>query len=346
MKHAETLILARNAFRKHKTVHGSYDLYPGIVTMHGMARLATEAGDPALLEEMQREIIPYVRGEQEFFVNFPNYLCGGNAAAWMLYRGRLPEVEADARKYAEQIMNEAPRDPQGILTHPKLPGQNVIWIDVAFAVTPFLLFTGLALDNDAYVEEAYQQTAKMVHAFYVEETGLLNQAINMRGPGHRSDDHWSRGNGWAALALCELACHLPEDHPRKAESVALFLDHVKACAKYQDDQGLWRQEMTDLELAYVETSGSALMLYALGAGLQAGLVPDSERARFEKGLRGLLTYINEDIDIFHTCRGCLSPGQGTKLEYRAHPPVVNDMHAFGPVVLAMGQAHLLGIKNL
>ncbi|MBC2603361.1 glycoside hydrolase family 88/105 protein [Puniceicoccus vermicola] len=346
MKQTSPFLLAQAAFRKHKAVQGSYDVYPGIVSMHGMARLATETQDENLLEEIRSEIMPYVRGERSFPANFPNYLCGGNGAAWLLWRGKLPEVEEAARQYAEQIMNEAPRDNAGILCHPNNPEEQKIWIDVAFAVSPFLLFTGLALGNDDYLEEAFQQTAKMVKAFHREDTGLVIQAHNFSGAGHKTEDHWSRGNGWAALALADVAIYLPDDHPRKAEAISLFQDHVRACAKFQDEEGLWHQEMTDLRLAYVETSGSGLMLYALGAGIQAGLIPDSEMERFQRGLKGLNAYITEDTDIFHTCCGCLSPGQGTKLEYRAHPAKVNDHHAFGPVVLAMGQAHLLGIQSI
>jgi len=96
----------------------------------------------------------------------------------------------------------------------------------------------------------------------------------------------------------------------------------------------------------VETSGSALILYAFGAGLEAGVLNAAFRPAFEKGLSGLLRYISDDLDIYHTCRGCLCPGSGTKLEYMAMPPIVNDPHAFGPVVLAMGQAHLLGITEV
>jgi unsaturated rhamnogalacturonyl hydrolase len=346
MKSAATYHLAQKAFHKHKAVHGSFDHYAGIVSLHGYARLASECEEPDLLEEIRSELMPYVRGERENSGNFPNYSCGGNATAWLLYQGHLPEAAETVRHYADEIMHDAPRDRNGILCRPRQVSEEVIWIDVAFAVTPFLLFAGLALGKDAYIEEAFQQTAKMVRGFHVEETGLLFQSINMRGPGHRSEDHWSRGNGWGALALAELAVYLPKDHPRKAEAVEIFVAHVNACAKFQNANGLWHQEMTEPDFSYVETSGSALMLYALGLGIAGGLIEDSERGRFEKGLKGLLAYISDDIDIFHTCRGCLCPGQGTKLEYMARPPVLNDIHAFGPVVLAMGQAHQLGLKSI
>lgn len=346
MKTTNTQNLAIAAFRKHKEACNSYDLYTGILTLHGMARLAVNSGNVDLLNEIRSVLLPYVNGERDFFVNFPNYLCGGNGTAWLFYKGHLPEAAERVRHYADQIMNEAPRNPDGILCHPNIPGKSSIFIDVSFAITPFLLYAGLALNDDSYIEEAFQQTAKMTRSFRDEKTGLLFQSRNVNSPGHRSDDHWSRGNGWGAFSLAELAVHLPESHPRKGEAVSLYRNHLSACANFQNENGLWHQEMTDAKQSYVETSGSGLMLYALGLGLEAGLVEAAERVRLEKGLKGMLDYITDDTDIFHTCRGCLSPGKGTKLDYRAQPPVRNDSHAFGPVVFAYGQAHAIGIETI
>lgn len=352
MHTADTLELALKAARKHLAVRGDFGAYPGIVTLYGIARLAA-LGDPSLVAQAREWLMPFVRGEMSFRHNFPNYLCGGAASAYLLWRGHLPEAREEVRRYADEILHHAPRDPQGILTRPRDPEKHYVWIDVAFAVGPFLLFAGLALNDDRYVEESFQQTAKMVRLLRDPENGLLHQGINFSAPGKISEDHWSRGNGWGAFALVELARYLPSDHPRKAEALALYRDHVEACARVQDDAGLWHQEMTDTSQSYVETSGSALLLYALGSGLEAGLLGTSDsaeyiahRARFEKGMRGLLAYITDDVDVFHTCRSCLCPGAGTQLDYRAVPPVLNDSHAFGPVVLASGQAHALGLRTL
>lgn len=347
MHTAETLPLAIAAFRKHFEEKKHFNHYTGILSMHAFARLATETGDSALLTEIRDHLAPFLGGERtDFWATLKNYYCGGNASAWLFYRGQLSEHEATITQYAEQLMNEAPRDDDDVFCRVKDSGLREIWIDIAFAVTPFLLFTGLKLGRDDYVEEAFQQTAKMVQIFRLPDTGLLVQSRNIRSEGHMSEDHWSRGNGWGALAMAELAAYLPNDHPRKEEAVAMFRDHVAACAKFQDEQGMWHQEMTDLKESYVETSGTGLMLYSIGLGLEAGLLDQSDRERFLRGLRGMLDYIDEDTNIFHTCRGCLCPGQGTKLEYRAMPPVLNDAHAFGPVTLAFGQAHKLGITTI
>ncbi len=345
MKATDTRELAIAAFKKHLEIHGDFDHYSGILSMHALARLATETADEPLTVEIRQHLLPYARGERDFPSKFPNYNCGGNAAAWLHYQGELPEASEALRHYAEQIMREAPRSAEGIICHPEFPDEGVVWIDIAFAISPFLLYTGLALNEPAYVEEAYLQTTKLTDLLENDETGLFFQCKNTLSPGHLTEDHWSRGNGWGAFALAELAAHLPADHPFKADAVRRCRKHLLACMEYQDADGLWHQEMTR-EDSYVETSGSALILYALGVGLAHGWVDAPALNRFQNGLRGMLSYISEELDIYHTCRGCRCPGEGTKLDYMAQPPVVNDRHAFGPVVLLMGQAHLLGIDSL
>lgn len=345
MQSANPRILAEAAFDKHAQLRPKLEGYPGTVSLHALARLAVVTGDPRLLDKAKSNLAPFLAGERQFRCNFPNYRCGGNGTAFLLWQGHLPEAAETVRHYADQILNDAPRDPNGILCRPANPEEGRIWIDAAFAVTPFLLFAGMALNEAAYIEEAFQQTAKMLAAFLNEDNGLYHQGRNFNGPESLSEDHWSRGNGWGAYALTELAAYLPDNHPHQKAAVKLFQDHVAACANFQNDQGLWHQEMTEPK-SYVETSGSALLLYQLGVGLKTGLIAESERPRFERGLAGLLPYITGETDIHHTCTSCLCPGDGSIIHYMAKPPIMNDQHAFGPVALAFGQAHALGIKEV
>ena len=345
MKLCNSLALAEALFDKHAALHPTLEHYTGIVSLHGLTRLAVLSGDTRLRDKTLAVLAPFVEGHRQFPCNFPNYRCGGIGTAYLLWQGWLPKAETTVRHYAEEIVHEAPRDPEGILSHPQHPGQGRIWIDVAFAVTPFLLFAGLALKEDRYIEEAFQQTAKMVGVFRAPENGLLHQSKNCNGPGKLSEDAWSRGNGWGIYALAELASHLPSDDPRRPRAVALFTDLLGACLDIRHPDGLWCQEMTD-HTSYIETSGSALILYALGRALEFGLIGPEKKVDFARGLSALLPYITAEYDVHQTCRGCLCPGQGTKLDYKAQAPRINDPHAFGPLTLAFGQAHALGLHTI
>ena len=120
---------------------------------------------------------------------------------------------------------------------------------------------------------------------------------------------------------------------------------MDSCRKFQDEHGLWHQEMTRHD-AYVETSGSGLILYAIGRGVEIGVLPESYRDILLKGLRGYLSYIAVDGSVFHSCCGCLCPGEGKVEDYMNRSWIMNDIHSFGPVVLAFSQAYKLGIKKI
>lgn len=339
----DTFQMAVQAYHKHAALH-SLAHYTGILSMHAFARLALITGNPAVLEESRRHLIPLVNGEIAFKANFSNYYVGGNGTAFLYWQGKLPEAQAALRRAAEDTLVRAPRDDQGIFRMPNQE-QHKIWIDVAFAVTPFLLFCGLAFQEDAYIEEAFQQTYKMVEILRDPANELLHQARGFTAPGVISQDHWSRGNGWGILAMAELVQYLPENDPRRPTAEEMFTRLTQACLKVQDAQGVWHQEMTDAT-SYVETSGTGLILYALGVGLELGLLPASVMSNYLNGLRGYSQYILPDGTVFHTCKGNLNPGNGTIADYKQTPPVVNDPHAFGPVTLAFGQALKLGITDL
>ena len=346
MRARKSIEVAYQAFKKHQALH-PLTHYTGILSLHGLARLALNSGDERLVEECHGCLLPFVRGEHEksrFQANFGNYYCGGNGTALLFWQGKLPEAQETLRDYAEDLMLRAPRDAEGIFCHPRYPGEGRIWIDAAFAVTPFLLFAGLAFGEERYVEEAFRQSAMMYAALRDAENGLLHQSRGFAGPGRFSEDHWSRGNGWGMLALSELVSDIPAGDRRRPAAERMFVDLVSACLRYQDQDGLWHQEITD-PLSYVETSGSGLILYAVGVGLAKGLLPEAARAKLLLGLQGYLAYI-KDGSVFHTCPGCLSPGRGTILDYEARGPVLNDPHAFGPVTLAFGQAFRLGIEEV
>jgi Predicted unsaturated glucuronyl hydrolase involved in regulation of bacterial surface properties, and related proteins len=343
----DPLAVAERAFRRHVELY-SLSHYTGILSLHALVRLADDAsaaGDrERLLALAIRHLRPFWEGRHVFPCNFPNYLCGGNASAFLWWRGLLPDdVDTDAlERHAERVMVEAPRDPDGLVCHPDEPHLGRIFIDTAFAVTPYLLFCGRAAGRRDWIDEAWRQTRGLVERLRDPANGLLNQAINFRGHGHRTQDHWSRGNGWGLMALAELVAYLPDDYAGRADAEEMFVDLAEACVKAQDADGMWHQDLTD-DSSYVETSGTGLILFALGVGLGRGLLGARHREAFERGLRGYLRYIALDGSVHHTCQGCLCAGDGSKEAYMARGHRLNDRHAFGPVILAYGQAARLGV---
>jgi unsaturated rhamnogalacturonyl hydrolase len=244
-------------------------------------------------------------------------------------------------------MLTAPRDHAGIMKHRFHLEADMVWIDVAMAVAPYLLYAGQSFDEPRYVDEAVRQAVLMHDDLIDPSCGLLHQCRGFIAPGIYSQDHWSRGNGWGYFALTELVRGLPADSPHRPEVLSRFVALTDAMAPHQSKRGLWRQEIP-LDLSYEESSGSGLILYGIGVGLRAGVLdPVRYRPIFDRGIAGLLSVsINDDFSTENSCPGNLCPGEGEdkgtiqsyvtlKLPYRDEP------HSFGPLMLAMTEAALV-----
>lgn len=223
--------------------------------------------------------------------------------------------------------------------------KDQVFIDMAFAVTPYLLYAGLTENNTEYIDYAVFETLELFRVLKDAETGLLHQGRGFVEKGKTSEDNWSRGNGWGALAMGCLLRDLPKNHPQRKEVERQGKEFFLNLLKYQDENGLWHQEITE-HTSYVETSGSGLVLYGLGLAIESGVLSKKYRSHFEKGLRGLAAYVDTDGSVSNGCWSCLCPNKGTKEDYINHPWFYNESHAFGPVVLAFAQAVKMGISEI
>lgn len=317
--------------------------YYGLLAIYGLCRTAEAAGDEALLDRCRTILRPFVEGKVKHNTNFEMYWIGGIPAAYMLMRGYMPEIKGTVAQAAEDLMRKAPRDRRGIFCHPRYPGQGRIWIDVCMAVTPFLLFAGLALDRAEYIEEAAAQTLMMIDELLDRDCGLLHQCKNFGGPGVLSEDHWGRGNGWGLLGLTELIQYLPGASPRRREVEARFRELTRALLVHQAPSGMWRQEIPD-PTSYEESSATGLIAYGLGVGLRCGVLGEDARPHFRKALEGLAACVGDDGSIHHVCIGCLYPG-GIEA-YKAREKRTDDPHGFGPAILAFSEAARHGIREV
>ncbi len=326
--------------------------YPGILTMWTAAQAAVVADDKEWIKEVNSYLEKYPFEFEEpgtyFCHNFDNYRVGGLGKAWMIMKGYFEDHKDVLREYAEKTL-EAPRSHDGIICHPTLEDKR-IWIDIVYAVTPYMLYAGLIFDEPKYIDFAVEQCFKMYDVFMDESNGLLHQTRGFMGDATSiSHDHWSRGNGWGIIGLCELVRYLPKDSKYYAEAVDRFKAHCDALVKYQDYRGLWKQSIAE-PLAWEESSGTGIILYAIGVGIRLGLLDrETYMPAFEKGIDGLCKFcINPDYSIERCCAGCCCPeGKGTIESYLVSVmPKKDDPHAFGPVIMALTEAKRNGIENI
>jgi rhamnogalacturonyl hydrolase YesR len=324
--------------------HTELDFYAGTLMLHGISEFSLLPGNEDLQKDVIDKYTKFGYGEIKAKGSLFSYEAGGSGAAFLGYKGVTSSLEEQVAKAAAKLIKDQKRSPEGLITA-NFATEDKVFIDVAFAVTPFLLYSGLKEGNQAYIDMAVTETLELFRILKDNKTGLLHQARGFNGKGSISEDNWSRGNGWGAFALAILVRDLPESHPKYKEVITLAQQFFTATIKFQNKQGMWHQEMTDTS-SYVETSGSGLILYGLGIALEKNVLEEKYLQNFKLGLQGYLRYIGSDGSVSHTCFSCLAPNQGTKLDYKLRPWVFNDHHAFGPAILAFSQAAKMGITAI
>lgn len=342
--------MAQKLYEHYEHIHEVKHYY-GLLAIYALVQTAEAKQDPVLLEKCKTILARFPDQIAHPRYNFPSYRIGGNPQAYALMKGYAPEAAERVREYAEEMLT-APRDRKGIMSYRHEPDKELIWIDVATAVTPYLLFAGLALGEQRYIDEAANQTFLMYEEFLDPENGLLHQCKNWIGPGLYSQDHWGRGNGWGYFPLAELVQHLPPDSVHRPKAEAYFRALSAALLPHQSARGLWRQEIP-FEYAYEETSGTGLILYGYGVGMRLGLLDrETYGPAFQKGIEGLNRLsINADYSTELSCPGCLCPGEGeergtVKAYVTLKLPHRDEVHSFAPLMFALVEAYRNGVYDL
>lgn len=370
-KEYSTWELAEKALRKGLQMD-DLGTYQGCLLLQGMAEMAVANPESAFVKETEDTFLKFSTQGIVGKGSFISYQAGGNGAAYFdyMFRYLTNTLHPQVGLAAEAMMTEQPRSLEGIMVPPwikektiqtmsmqsrsldgthildgNIEGNNPVFIDMAYATTPFLLYAGLANNRQEYIDEAVFQTLSLFDILRDKETGLLHQGRGFQGVNVLSEDNWSRGNAWGAIAIASLVRDLPDGHPKKEQINSIAKEFFLTILKYQNKEGLWHQEMTDPS-SFVETSGSGILLYALGIMLEKGLLDVSYTKNFTKGLQGLAAYLEEDGSVSNCCWSCLCIRQGTKEDYKNHAWIYNDSHAFGPIVLVYAQAYRMGIKRI
>lgn len=346
-----TLELALGLYRHYGQTEEINNYY-GLMANYALVQAAAELSDEKLRGQVRELLMLYPDAVRHPWYNFACYRLGGNASAWADMTGFQKRREGELESFAEQTI-AGQREKKGLLCMPGKQAEGWIWIDTLFAVVPFMLFAGLSLKKNVYVDFAADQCLRMIEELMDSRCGLVHQCRGfLEDPERCSEDHWSRGNGWGYAALAELIRYLPQEHPMRRKAENLFISFSAAILPYQTEHGLWRQEMTE-DSAWEESSGTALLLYGLGIGLRCGLLHEERFiAAFANGIDGLVRYcVHPDFSTEKSCPGCLCPGEGpVKGSIQAYvtekSPEKDEHHSFGAFMLALVEAWRNGITEI
>ncbi len=173
------------------------------------------------------------------------------------------------------------------------------WCDALFMAPPVWSRMYAATHDPkylAYIDRHWWQTSGLLydparHLYFRDQTYL-----------HKTDPRgnpifWSRGNGWVLAGLARTLEYMPSNEPDLAHYQSQFRQMAAAVVPLQDSKsGLWHSDLLDPEdYPPPETSGSALITFALAWGVNHGLLsPAGYQPVIAKAWRGLVGQIYAD----------------------------------------------------
>ena len=113
--------------------------YQGMLTMFAGIQAAKESGDPEWIADVNKYLAKYPHhfNDPEVFFkgSFDNYRVGSLGKGWAVMKGVHTEDPEIIREYAELTVN-APKTYDGLICAPN--DHNKVWVDIVFAITPFM----------------------------------------------------------------------------------------------------------------------------------------------------------------------------------------------------------------
>lgn len=245
-----------------------------------------------------------------------------------------------------------PRTKEGNFWHKKIY-PNQIWLDGLYMGQPFYMEYETRFNNKENYKDIFNQFFNVYELLRDKETGLYYHAYDSSREMFWCDketglskNFWLRALGWYTMALLDTLdkCD-PVGYEEEYEKLKkIFAELMESMLKFQDESGMWYQvvNMGGREKNYLETSGSAIMAYALLKGVRLNFLPESYRQYGEKAMTGICDrYLNTEEGKMSLGGICLVAGlggpdmrDGTYEYYMSEPIVQDDAKGVGPFLLA------------
>ncbi|QGY43972.1 glycosyl hydrolase family 88 [Maribellus comscasis] len=266
--------------------------------------------------------------------------------------------KTDGEKYkiaietlVEQIKNQ-PRTNSGGFWHKKrYPYQ--MWLDGLYMASPFVARYARDYGQPDFFDEVTFQIQEVYQRTLDKETGLVYHAWDesreqkWSNPKTGQSKHfWSRATGWYMMAMVDVLDYLPENHPQKDGVISILQKLSGALLKIQDEEtGLWYQVLDQggREGNYLETSGSAMIIYAFAKGAKKGYLDKSylkiADSAFDSLMKNLVVTGDDGLPaLTNVCGACGLGGNpyraGDYNYYISEKRIDNDQKGMAPLILA------------
>ena len=262
-----------------------------------------------------------------------------------------------AADFLTERLKTHPRCSCGNFWHKEIYPEQ-IWLDGLYMAQPFRAAYDMRFGGKKDIADVAAQFLNVRKYLYNEEKQLYYHACDLAKAQPWADrvtgcsaNFWLRSMGWYLMALVDCADAAdPQLYEHYRVFTDLFTEAVEGILRYRDEEtGLWYQviDRADVPGNYLETSGSAMVVYALLKGVRLGLLDDEKvlapaRESFESLTARKLTVDADGVIRLHDiCKVAgLGPGEkrdGSVAYYLSEPIVSDDAKGVGPYLMAAAE---------
>jgi unsaturated rhamnogalacturonyl hydrolase len=251
------------------------------ILLYGLVRLAEVAPPP----EHARYLDAAARFHRVWSVRAPRIdrpdACAPALSALALLRGHGRTVGLPVAARVARFVARAPRNRFGSIDHLGSSALHAlfpssIWVDTLAMLSAFSAQWAAHVGDARMLDFAAAQPGIYAATLQDPHEALFRHAylVRLGRPVPRAPAFWLRGNGWALFGMVEMLDALPKGHPGSTEIAGLLSRSAHALIRRQRDDGAWGTVIND-DRSRAESSGTALVAYALARGARQGWLPPS-----------------------------------------------------------------------
>jgi len=203
-----------------------------------------------------------------------------------------------------------PTNKLGTLSY-RVEHPDVLMVDDKGMICGFLIRYGAAFGDADALNLGVRQLRIFLQRGLNESTGLPYHAYDLRLDRKFGPDTWLRGIGWLAMGLADALTYLPKDHEARAEFAIALTKMLKTLRTYQEPNGCWRWDVNN-PVAELDTSGTAMIAYAVEKAVQSGAIDSSWLGMSENALRGILRHTHPNGLVDQALAECNGVGHYAK----------------------------------
>jgi len=274
------MLLRQSIFSRKSSFHFSHAL----LLIGLLESLSNKEADLMSIEEWCNKIIDS-EGQLRNQIRFIDECTIGYAFCELYNRTHSDKYRRAANQLANYLLQEYPRNDNGTLPyfrqHPE-----VMLIDDKI-VSAFLVRYGEQFGVPEATYLGVNQLLEFLRFGIDTESGLPWHAYTFSDSRTMGQLGWLRGIGWLSIGLSNTLKYLPKDHPHYKELNDGFLALLSTVRGYQESGKCWNWAIKNT-LAHEDTSGTAMIGYAIENAIASGIIDKSWTSVSENALAAVL----------------------------------------------------------